>query len=94
MSARQLVARTLPLVALLLFAAVPAAEAITRTREAFLRHRAGDWVMPSKVYLPSPPFGDFRAMPARGGLANISDAELRNAIVYMFRRAQPAGKKG
>ena len=34
------------------------------------------------------------AMPARGGLANISDAELRNAIVYMFRRAQPAGKKG
>lgn len=34
------------------------------------------------------------AMPARGGLTNISDAELRNAIVYMFRRAQPAGKKG
>lgn len=34
------------------------------------------------------------AMPARGGLASISDAELRNAIVYMFRRAQPAGKKG
>lgn len=54
------------------FAAVPAAEAITRTREAFLRHRTGDWVMPSKVYLPSPPFGDFRAMPARGdGLAML-----------------------
>lgn len=53
-------------------AAVPAAEAIARTREAFLRHRAGDWVMPSKVYLPSPPFGDFRAMPARGdGLAML-----------------------
>ena len=54
------------------FAAVPAAEAIARTREAFLRHRAGDWVMPSKVYLPSPPYGDFRAMPARGdGLAML-----------------------
>ncbi len=47
-------------------AAVPPAEAIARTREAFLRHRAGDWVMPAKVYLESPPFGDFRAMPARG----------------------------
>ncbi len=46
--------------------AVPPAEAIARTREAFLRHRAGDWVMPPKVYLDSPPFGDFRAMPARG----------------------------
>lgn len=23
--------------------------------------------MPAKVYLPSPPYGDFRAMPARGG---------------------------
>ena len=27
----------------------------------------GDWSMPSKVYLHSPPYGDFRAMPARGG---------------------------
>jgi alanine dehydrogenase len=53
-------------------AAVPAADAIARTREAFLRHRAGDWVMPAKVYLPSPPYGDFRAMPARGdGLAML-----------------------
>ena len=39
-------------------------------REAFLRFHAGDWVMPAKVYLQSPPYGDFRAMPARGdGLA-------------------------
>ena len=54
------------------FAAVPATEAIARTREAFRRHRAGDWLMPSKVYLSSPPFGDFRAMPARGdGLAML-----------------------
>ena len=46
--------------------AVSAADAIAHTREAFLRHRAGDWVMPAKVYLPSPPYGDFRAMPALG----------------------------
>jgi len=39
-------------------------------RDALLRHHAGEWVMPAKVYLQSPPFGDFRAMPARGdGLA-------------------------
>jgi ornithine cyclodeaminase/alanine dehydrogenase-like protein (mu-crystallin family) len=48
-------------------AAVSPAEAIARTREAFLAHHRGDWVMPAKVYLDSPPFGDFRAMPARGG---------------------------
>ncbi len=51
-------------------AAVPPAEAIERVRAAFLRFADGDWTMPSKVYLDSPPFGDFRAMPARGdGLA-------------------------
>ena len=51
-------------------AAVSPAEAIERVREAFLRYHAGDWAMPAKVYLPSPPHGDFRAMPARGdGLA-------------------------
>jgi ornithine cyclodeaminase/alanine dehydrogenase-like protein (mu-crystallin family) len=51
-------------------AAVSAREAIDRTREAFVRHRAGEWVMPAKVYLESPPYGDFRAMPALGdGLA-------------------------
>jgi alanine dehydrogenase len=48
---------------------VSAAEAIARTREAFERHARGEWAMPAKVYLDSPP-GDFRAMPARGeGLA-------------------------
>jgi alanine dehydrogenase len=41
--------------------------AIERVREAFRRHHTGEWTMPSKVYLPSPPYGDFRAMPARGG---------------------------
>jgi alanine dehydrogenase len=50
--------------------AVSAAEAIERVRDAFLRHHSGEWTMPAKVYLDSPPFGDFRAMPARGdGLA-------------------------
>lgn len=53
-------------------AAVPATEAIARTRTAFERHATGDWVMPAKVYLDAPPAGDFRAMPARGeGLATL-----------------------
>jgi alanine dehydrogenase len=47
--------------------AVSPTAAIDRVREAFAHHHAGDWTMPSKVYLPSPPHGDFRAMPARGG---------------------------
>jgi alanine dehydrogenase len=52
------------------YAAVPPSEAIARTRLAFERHARGDWVMPPKVYVDSPPHGDFRAMPARGdGLA-------------------------
>jgi ornithine cyclodeaminase/alanine dehydrogenase-like protein (mu-crystallin family) len=42
-------------------------DAIARVHDAFLRFHAGDWVMPAKIYLQSPPFGDFRAMPARGG---------------------------
>lgn len=51
-------------------AAVDPATAVERTRVAFERHAAADWVMPAKVYLDSPPHGDFRAMPARGdGLA-------------------------
>lgn len=48
-------------------AAVDPAAAVERTREAFLRHRAGEWAMPPKLYLEAPPHGDFRAMPARGG---------------------------
>jgi alanine dehydrogenase len=51
-------------------AAVGPAEAIEHTRTAFERHARGEWEMPAKVYLDSPPHGDFRAMPARGdGLA-------------------------
>jgi ornithine cyclodeaminase/alanine dehydrogenase-like protein (mu-crystallin family) len=48
--------------------AVSPADAIERVRDAFVRHHAGEWVMPSKVYLDAPDGpGDFRAMPARGG---------------------------
>jgi ornithine cyclodeaminase/alanine dehydrogenase-like protein (mu-crystallin family) len=51
-------------------AAVGPEQAIERTRTAFERHARGEWEMPAKVYLDSPPHGDFRAMPARGdGLA-------------------------
>jgi ornithine cyclodeaminase/alanine dehydrogenase-like protein (mu-crystallin family) len=47
-------------------AAVSAQTAIERVREGLRRFHAGDWAMPPKVYLESPPFGDFRAMPALG----------------------------
>jgi alanine dehydrogenase len=47
--------------------AVTPEAAIEAVREAFVHHRRGDWVMPPKTYLDSPGFGDFRAMPARGG---------------------------
>ena len=50
--------------------AISPATAVERTRHAFERYAAGEWEMPAKVYLDSPPHGDFRAMPARGdGLA-------------------------
>ena len=48
-------------------AAVSPAAAIDAVHDAFLRHHRGEWTMPAKVYLPSPPHGDFRAMPALGG---------------------------
>ena len=41
-------------------------------RDGFVSFARGEWEMPSKVYLPSPPNGDFRAMPVRGeGLAAL-----------------------
>ena len=48
-------------------AAVSPAAAIERVRAAFAAHHAGEWKMPAKIYLDSPPHGDFRAMPALGG---------------------------
>jgi alanine dehydrogenase len=47
--------------------AVSPLEAIERVRDGFVRHATGEWQMPPKVYLDSPPAGDFRAMPALGG---------------------------
>ena len=53
-------------------AAVSPSEAIERVREGFISFARGEWEMPSKLYLPSPPNGDFRAMPVRGeGLAAL-----------------------
>ncbi len=49
------------------YAALDPGEAVEVVREAFVEHSRGNWVMPSKVYLPAPPDGDFRAMPAAGG---------------------------
>jgi alanine dehydrogenase len=52
------------------FAAIDPETAIDQTRQAFERYGRGEWTMPAKVYLDSPPYGDFRAMPALGdGLA-------------------------
>ena len=49
------------------YAAVDPAAAVEAVRAAFVAHARGEWLMPSKVYVPVPPDGDFRAMPARGG---------------------------
>lgn len=49
------------------YAAVDPADAVEAVRKAFIAHARGEWLMPSKVYVPVPPDGDFRAMPARGG---------------------------
>jgi alanine dehydrogenase len=49
------------------YAALDPASALEAVREAFVNHARGEWLMPSKVYVPAPPDGDFRAMPARGG---------------------------
>ena len=51
-------------------AAVRPSEAIAHIHEAFIALHEHEWRMPPKVYLDSPPHGDFRAMPALGdGLA-------------------------
>jgi alanine dehydrogenase len=49
------------------YAAVDPGAAVEAVREAFVAHARGEWLMPSKVYVDAPPYGDFRAMPARGG---------------------------
>ncbi len=47
--------------------AVSPAEAVEAVRVGFVAHHRGEWTMPPKVYVTSPPGGDFRAMPALGG---------------------------
>ncbi len=55
-----------------MLAAVSERQAITLVRDSLVSFHRGDWTMPPKVYLQSPPFGDFRAMPALGdGLASL-----------------------
>src|SRR5919197_3930712 len=46
--------------------AVSPARALEAVRESFLAYHRGEWSMPPKVYVPSYPSGDFRAMPALG----------------------------
>ncbi len=48
-------------------AAVAPERAVEVVRDAFIAYSRGDWTMPSKVYVPAYPAGDFRAMPALGG---------------------------
>jgi alanine dehydrogenase len=48
------------------YAALSPVEALEAVRNAFVQHARGNWFMPSKVYVPAPPDGDFRAMPAAG----------------------------
>jgi alanine dehydrogenase len=47
--------------------AVSPQRAYDAVREAFVAYARGEWSMPSKVYVPAYPAGDFRAMPALGG---------------------------
>jgi alanine dehydrogenase len=54
------------LVARHVHAALDPGEAVKAVRNAFVEHASGNWFMPSKVYVPAPPDGDFRAMPALG----------------------------
>jgi alanine dehydrogenase len=47
-------------------AAVSPERAVDVVRDAFVAYARGEWSMPSKVYVPAYPAGDFRAMPALG----------------------------
>jgi alanine dehydrogenase len=48
-------------------AAVSPERAVEVVRDGFVAYARGEWSMPSKVYVPAYPAGDFRAMPALGG---------------------------
>ena len=47
-------------------AAVSPERAVEAVRAAFVAYARGEWSMPPKVYVPSYPADDFRAMPALG----------------------------
>jgi ornithine cyclodeaminase/alanine dehydrogenase-like protein (mu-crystallin family) len=47
-------------------AAVSPERALEAVRDAFIAYAHAEWEMPSKVYVPAYPEGDFRAMPALG----------------------------
>ncbi len=47
-------------------AAVSPERAVAAVRDGFVAYARGEWSMPSKVYVPAYPAGDFRAMPALG----------------------------
>jgi alanine dehydrogenase len=47
-------------------AAVSPERAVDVVRDAFVAYARAEWSMPSKVYVPAYPAGDFRAMPALG----------------------------
>ncbi|MGZ4400247.1 MAG: ornithine cyclodeaminase family protein, partial [Gaiellaceae bacterium] len=46
--------------------AVSPERALEAVRAGFVAYARGEWSMPSKVYVPAYPAGDFRAMPALG----------------------------
>ncbi|MGZ4399060.1 MAG: ornithine cyclodeaminase family protein [Gaiellaceae bacterium] len=46
--------------------AVSPEQALEAVRDGFVAYARGEWSMPSKVYVPAYPAGDFRAMPALG----------------------------
>jgi alanine dehydrogenase len=46
--------------------AVSRERALEAVRDGFVAYARGEWTMPSKVYVPAYPAGDFRAMPALG----------------------------
>lgn len=48
------------------YGALDPGDAVEIVRTAFVEHTRENWQMPSKLYVSSPPDGDFRAMPASG----------------------------
>ena len=58
------------------YAALDPREALEAVRRAFIEHASGRWFMPSKVYVPAPPDGDFQ-FSARVTVGFASAADMR-----------------